>query len=449
MAERVKHLLVVSWCMPPLITPRSIQVGRALKALNQDGWQVDVVAVDTDNLPPGYSIDHDLELLYGANYRITRIAHDFDQRTENDLLMLSWRKPAMETASQLLKHNRYSALLTFAQPWVDHLVGLELQRTSGLPWVAHFSDPWVDNLYYCGVDWNQRREWAIMEAEVVRRADGLIFTNNRAADLVMQKYYRGWRDKVCVIPHAYDSVPQQLGEILHKVSLPLRLVYTGGLYGHRSPEGFYEAISLLNQKQPLAGRLDVLITGPVDPHFKQMPVEMGLGEIVRFDDTVPYQHSLELLKSADVLLLIDAAMDSSPFLPSKLVDYLPFQRPILGITPQEGVAADLLRRLSCPVAPPDSPEKIAAAIEKLLVDWQNGNLSQGMVFEAVLSEYNLENVGHQYEDVLQKAVHRRPVDRWWDMLLSPPVARFLHRLTVAPIIPRLMRRLKVMLHSGD
>jgi len=448
-AESVKRLLAISWAMPPLLTPRSVQVGRALKSLNLSGWQVDVVAVDVDDLPQSYTIDEDLGSLYGDYYQSVRVGHEGEYQDGNDLLMLRWRKPALEAAIRLLEENCYTALLTFAQPWVDHLVGLELKRITGLPWVAHFSDPWVDNFYYCGVDRSLIQEWSVLEEEVARRADVLIFTNDSAADLVMGKYYRGWRGKTAVIPHAHDSDPGEFEQIVPPKKSPLRLVYTGGLYGHRSPEGFYGALALLNQKKTLAGQLEVLVAGPVDPHFKQMPVDMGLGEVVRFEDMVPYRRSLELLGSANVLLLIDAAMDSSPFLPSKLVDYLTFQRPILGITPQDGVSADLLQRLGCPTAPPDSPEQIAAVLENLLANWQIEDLSKAVVFRDVLAEYSLESIGRKYDLALQKAVHRRLPKRWSDRLLSPPIARFLHRLTMAPIMPRLVRRLKGMINSGE
>ena len=42
------------------------------------------------------------------------------------------------------------ATVSFAQPWTNHLVGMRLHRDSGLPWVAHFSDPWIDSPYQQG-----------------------------------------------------------------------------------------------------------------------------------------------------------------------------------------------------------------------------------------------------------------------------------------------------------
>ena len=46
-----------------------------------------------------------------------------------------------------------------------------------------------------------------------------------------------------------------------------------------------------------------------------------------------------------MLLVIDAPADESLFLPSKLIDYLPARKPILGLTPARGASADLIRAL--------------------------------------------------------------------------------------------------------
>ena len=62
-----------------------------------------------------------------------------------------------------------------------------------------------------------------------------------------------------------------------------------------------------------------------------------------------------------MLLVIDAPADDSLFLPSKLIDYLPLGKPILGLTPLRGASADLIRRLGYPVVAPDDEAAIAAA----------------------------------------------------------------------------------------
>ena len=61
-----------------------------------------------------------------------------------------WIGAAARAARRLAAERRFDVLVSFAQPWSDHLVGLRVHRATGLPWVAHFSDPWTDSPYLDG-----------------------------------------------------------------------------------------------------------------------------------------------------------------------------------------------------------------------------------------------------------------------------------------------------------
>ncbi len=84
-----------------------------------------------------------------------------------------------------------------------------------------------------------------------------------------------------------------------------------------------------------------------------------------------------------MLLVIDAPADDSLFLPSKLIDYLPLRRPILGLTPLRGASADLIRRLGYPVVAPDDEAAIAGQIEALLDLKQTGRLGPSPAHDTV------------------------------------------------------------------
>ena len=82
-------------------------------------------------------------------------------------------------------------------------IGLRVRRATGLPWVAHFSDPWTDSPYLRGARWQQRL-WKRLEADVVQDADALVFVNAQTAERVMRKYPDAWRRKAHVVPHGFD-----------------------------------------------------------------------------------------------------------------------------------------------------------------------------------------------------------------------------------------------------
>src|SRR5262249_22829568 len=146
-----------------------------------------------------------------------------------------WIGRASRAATREAATVAFDGLVTFGQPWSDHLVGLRVRRATKLPWVAHFSDPWADSPYLSASP-ARLRSARRMEEEVVRNADGLVFVTRQMADLVMKKYPAAWRDKAGVVPHGFEPSTTQDRDRDRRDGGPMRLVYTGRFYdGMRTP----------------------------------------------------------------------------------------------------------------------------------------------------------------------------------------------------------------------
>src|SRR3954468_13196724 len=192
----MKRLLAVSWEMPPMYGPRATQVSRLLGALAPLGWRSTVVCMDprrggphwrdgVDASPPE-AVDV-VRVPSPEEQTIVRAARRIFPALRNSPDPQSvWTKPAAAAALAHARSTRYSGIVTFAQPWSDHLVGLRVHRATQLPWVAHFSDPWVDSPYFRGRR-RQREEAAKFEAEVIREATAVVFVTEETAALVMKK----------------------------------------------------------------------------------------------------------------------------------------------------------------------------------------------------------------------------------------------------------------------
>jgi glycosyltransferase involved in cell wall biosynthesis len=292
-------------------------------------------------------------------------------------------------------------------PWVSHLVGRVLSRQCGLPWVAHFSDPWVDSPYFRA---DRLSRWLLrrLEASIVRDADCVVFVTRRTADQMMASYPDAWRGKVRVIPHGYDPDFQPLPGPPRPATAPLRLVYTGGFYGLRSPTTVLRALHQLNQERPLVSRLEVHFVGSGAPLYSRLSQQLGLEPVVQFQAPRPHREALRLAADADILLLIDAASTTeSVFLPSKLVDYLLLRKPVLGITPAQGESADLLRRIGCPIAMPDDVPGIARAIGGLLRNRESGATAVSEQYDKVADEYDARATTRLFDVVLRDAQRSR------------------------------------------
>ncbi len=528
METGVRRLLAVSYCMPPMVFPRSIQVARTLMALNQMGWQITVFCGDPQSGASGDIIDNDLAQVYASSYTRVPVAQshrvprgifslkrrrvlsageiarvegycykvslpqnlrrwfwvlndsaDYPQTARSVVLEdgkplgpihsghsdicglgrgrfshwgdflyfstsdnsdprvngrsyqviyrdvlniqqnqiqeesevehdLQWLYPAVKAVCKTQRQVASSAIITFAQPWVDHLVGLELKHKIGLPWLAHFSDPWVDNLYYAGVAEKTLVAWRKMEKDVVRQADAVIFTNEYARDLVMRKYPAEWKKKTWIVPHGYDP---QLSVMIASGSARgqrLRLVYTGALYKERSIKSLLEALVILERTSSGHGEIELVVAGPSDDIFPQMVSQMGLNGIVTFLGRLPYIASLRVASEADVLLVIEAPnADPNPFLPSKVVDYLMFRKPILALTPLQGATADLMRELECPVVAPDDANAIADMIGSLIQSWRAGRLRVSPRYEEVTVRYDVRRTEEAFEAALSCVIEQR------------------------------------------
>jgi len=135
--------------------------------------------------------------------------------------------------------------------------------------------------------------------------------------------------------------------------------------------------------------------------------KLGLAQVVPCEGPSPNSEALAAAAAADVLLLIDApSKSSSMFLPSKLIDYLMFRKPIFGITPQNGEAVDLLTRLGCLVAPAEHVGAIAAALAQILGAWRTGTLQVDEAFRLVASGYVNRRTAERLDSILQRSIGR-------------------------------------------
>ncbi|HZI17547.1 MAG TPA: glycosyltransferase [Pyrinomonadaceae bacterium] len=424
------NLLAVSFAFPPLAYPRSIQVARLLK---HSSARTALVCADERGARRDETIERDAE---GRLARVVRVRFAPGRlRREADRLARRLRPPLWDrwnrspdqyrgwvgpaaTAAEGLVGAGFGAgvLATFSQPATSHLVGLELKERLGLPWVAHFSDPWVGNPFH-RLEGEVARVNAELERRVVERADRLVFTSEETIELVLRNYPPALAAKARVLPQCFDEsqyAGRHHGPADESKSTPdssaaagptLIVRHLGTFYGRRSPEHLFRAVAALLAADPsaLAGvrfefnglsNFDVLRDAGGDA----LPAGM-----LSVGPAVPYLDSLALMRSADGLLILDAPAERSVFLPSKLIDYAGAARPVLGLTP-EGAAASLIRRLGGWVADPADTPRAAEALASFVAflrsrraardeDWGNPE---------VRAEYEAARLAARFDEILKE-----------------------------------------------
>jgi hypothetical protein len=316
-------------------------------------------------------------------------------------------RPWVADATRALLARRWEVgdvLVSFGQPWSDHVAALRVFREANVPWVAHFSDPWTRNPL-SHVPAAVRPFHGRLERAVLASADRVVFTNHETLELVMEPYPPAWRERAHVIPHSFEP---RAGARRGPGGRHGRLVarHLGAFYGRRSPAPLLVALGRLAREHPtVLDGLSVELVGPCETPLSELP-EMAQvpPDLVRVRSPVDYPTSLELMASSDLLLVVDAAAPLSPFLPSKLVEYVGSGRPIVALSPP-GPAAELVRRLGGWVAHPDSPDAPAALAGALA--FARADPGDPWGDPDVRASYRVDRVAAAFEAVLAKALTAR------------------------------------------
>jgi hypothetical protein len=268
--------------------------------------------------------------------------------------------------------NNYAAVLTLS-PFhsVNPVMVRVKKQRPDIQWIAQFSDPWSRN----PLERSKRREaWNIcQEAETIRVADHLVFTSAPALDLMLADSAASLRDKTSVIDHCWDEDLYPLRPPPKSERVIIR--HIGTLFGRRSPERLFQAALLLLQQRPeLAGRFVFHFVGSVPSAMVKTQAALALppGTILR-DPPVSYLRSLALMASADALVLIEPDVKLNYFVPSKLIDYVGANRPILALTPPGG-SRGVIERLQLKFCAPGRIPEIAAALGKLVDQTSSASL---------------------------------------------------------------------------
>lgn len=406
------ELLAVSFIFTPTATPRALQVARLLKHLRLSST---LICADDTAATGDPTIEPDAEAalrscvrvpfsVKGWRRQVDRVAGRFQLPVWNRVpdRYSWWKWGALRAIAEQVQKKGYQpdAIVTFGQPMSDHLLGLQLKQIYGLPWLAHFSDPWVDNPFN-RYDSLTRRINRALERNVIQAADRVIFTSQETVDLVMAKYPAEWKTKVRVLPHSFE--PSMNLEAASEESPQIIVRHTGEFYGRRTPKPLIETLRLILSDDPrLLDGVCFELIGDIDPTtLANLRIEELPRGLVRFRPPVSYQESCSLSAAADGLVMIDAPAAKSVFLPSKLIEYVGVARPILGITPP-GAAANLIKELGGWVADPSSPEDVKTTVVEFLSYLRNSGQLGPWGNAAVRSRYEAPVVSKSFETMVRE-----------------------------------------------
>lgn len=381
MARRV---LLISYAYPPLAAPESWQSAKAARGLTLAGAEVTVVSAqprwwhsrDPTLVPYAHRVAEVREVVTPRWIPFVQPVGALRQFPDPMRFM---RRRVLRAVDDL---DRFDALVTWSQWHSAHLVGLELKRRRpALPWLAHLSDPWVDNplvaRHPLGRAADVRYERAVMAA-----ADVVEMTSPEALAELLARH-PGRAGTASVVPHSFD--PSLYGDESPSAGV-ITARYVGAFYGRRTPAPLFDGLERLASTEGI----EVELVGSDESIAVQAAARALRPGLVRVRPSVSYLESLRVMRQSDVLLLVDSPADLNVFVASKLIDYLGARRPIVGITPP-GAAAEIVRAAGGWVAHPSNPDAIADALVRAFDHART--LRTTPEHQAADSPYSVDHVG--------------------------------------------------------
>jgi hypothetical protein len=230
------------------------------------------------------------------------------------------------------------------------LIGLWLQRFTGLPWVLDLRDPMSQEDY--PHDPLVRRVWTKVERACMRRVSRVIFTAEAARRMYLDRYPEFLKPEMCVlISNGYDEADFRDLELPAIGPVPagrrIRLVHSGLIYPvERDPRPMFSAVGRLKKMGRLsADKVQIAFRAPgSEDLYRKLLAERDIEDLIVLEPHTPYRQALQECAEADGLLLFQAA-DCDKQIPAKAYEYLRIGKPIFALTTHTGDTAALLREV--------------------------------------------------------------------------------------------------------
>lgn len=251
-----------------------------------------------------------------------------------------WVKPSVKFLKRYLVENNIDTIITSGPPHSLHLIGLQLQESLNIKWIADFRDPWTQIDYFQNLPFTKRalQKHFDLEREVAQKADVVLVVGKTMGD-----YYAAFNKRVYVISNGFETVENQSKIALTK---EFSLTHIGLLNADRNSDLFWEVIrELIDENAEFKAAVLVQLIGKVADEVKQSIEKYQLNEVVTFINYLPHNEVLNYQKASQVLLLLVNRVPSAKgIITGKIFEYLLANRPILAIGPLDGDLAEVLNK---------------------------------------------------------------------------------------------------------
>jgi len=437
-----RRVLLIAYSFPPVGGAGVQRPVKWVKYLERAGWSVTVLTVANPSVPvldasllaeipeqtrvvraatwePGYAVKQSLGAATSSRKRWWTAPLRWGKSIVKSLAKLClqpdpqilWYPGAVAAGTQLLRHERFDAIVCTGPAYTSFLVGRTLKRRSGVPLVLDYRDEWDLSSQY--LEHAQKDRWSrwVQERQqraVLRAADAVVATTQASVDRLGERLeaLQSQAQRVCIY-NGYDSedfVDSMPTSPPVTQNSKFRLVYTGTLWNLTDVSPVVTAIEQIAQTRPdLLKRLDFVCVGRKTAEQQQWLERLRQTPCTMTSlDYCPHDRVLAWLASADALcLLLSDVPGADRVVPAKLFEYLAARKPLLAIVPT-GEAAHIATRFhpeSC-----FSPRDVAGLARWLTARLAGSDADVAAVHAADIEEYSRERQTHRLVALLEALI---------------------------------------------
>ena len=289
---------------------------------------------------------------------------------------VAWLPYAVRGGLGAVRRYRPEVIYATAPPYSTLISAWIVAKMSKVPLVVDLRDLWIDAPLRLIRGRFKKRIDKFLERVVLSGSSAIVTTTQSGARWLTEKYPKK-RDKVFTVYNGYDekdfsghAASKKVGGARRK----LIISHVGSLYGDRSPAPFLKGlVTYLEREFPRQLAIAVRFVGGVSQFMDVFEAYEHLG-VVELKEAVDHPMAIEIMKNSDVLLLI-VAEKHKKVIPGKVFEYLASRRPILGIVPQDGEIAELLREAgNAWVVDVRDEEGIVRCLNEIYERWRPGQV---------------------------------------------------------------------------
>jgi len=285
---------------------------------------------------------------------------------------VSWLPAGVIQALRAVRTEGIDVLLSTGPPLTAHCIAHIVQRLTKVPWVADIRDLWD------GPPSRARLSHAVehrLACRLLRACDRLTVVTEEIAEGLRRSYGVDVAHKTHILSNGFDEAafaglePSAPGSGRFTIA---HVGYASGIY--RNPQPFLEALRACLDRGELPKDTLVSFIGAHADTLLSLSGALGLGEVIRVRERVPYLEALREMCNASALLLLQGG-EFRHAVPAKTYEYLRSGRPIVALATPDGESARLLRQFTGVfMAVPEQPAEVAACLRAAYRAWRDGSV---------------------------------------------------------------------------